>query len=354
MKTTIKTLSSFIIFSLFVSQWFATEIPTNLKVNSFDRTWVELTWTISSDSIIYLVYYSLTSWAESNYVYESDYIEWTSTKISNLEEWKTYYFSVVWIDENGIESTYSEEVVLDYNTKKQDSNIDFVLEWLDVINDKKIEADFSLDLDNSESAIREFKITNKNDRFDTIDVMAAELKDFDNSIIEIDLESPIKAWVEYEFVVIAVSSSTWKNIESWIDSMETFSLQKKVENDINEEFSIEWWTNSDNVDNTDTSNAVINNENTDTSNTVINNEEEEHIEFNSAWPSEWNSNANIQNKKEEKQWISWGNISAADIENTTLWLAEKNSKLPTTGPEHIFIIILSIILWALILKFKKS
>jgi hypothetical protein len=51
-------------------------------------------------------------------------------------------------------------------------------------------------------------------------------------------------------------------------------------------------------------------------------------------------------------WNAWANVEAWTIENTTLWLADSNTKLPKTWAEHILMLILATILWALIFVFK--
>ncbi len=376
MRKIIKSLSVITILLFTGLQVLAVEVPSNLKIDSFDRTGVNLSWAESTDSIIYLVYYSLTEDMVSWSSMETDYIEWTTTKVSNLEEGQTYYFTVVWIDENWVESDFSEKVMIDYNNSTDNQNIDFVLEWVTVINESKIEADFSLELDNSENAIREFKITNKNDNLDTIEVISTQLNESDSSKLEIDLETNIVAWEQYEFVVIAVNSKTGKNIESWIDSIETFSIQDEVNESENLEFGMEWDTqvtdttddsiqlesNNDRTevfeDNIVEDNAIENNVNESleennekedfqeyNEQTNIPEEErilaEEWINLNSAWPSEWNLS-----------WVAWENVSSESVENTLLNQANTNSNLPKTWPEHILIIVLSIILSVLVFVFK--
>jgi hypothetical protein len=110
-------------------------------------------------------------------------------------------------------------------------------------------------------------------------------------------------------VIIAITSADWKNIESWIDNIETFTATEiLVEDVIIEDIIVE--------------DIIV----------------EENIELNSA--------------SEESNWPTWANIDASDVENTTLALASNNDSLPKTWPEHILMLILSIILWALIFIFK--
>lgn len=168
--------------------------------------------------------------------------------------------------------------------------VDFALDSIEVIDYNKIELDFTNGLEDSKNTLREFKIINKNDNLDTFEVISTKLNSEDNSKLELTLDRDTKIWNEYEVVIIAITSVDWENIESWIDNTEIFIVEEII------------------------------------------------IELNSAI--------------EKVVWPTWTNIESSEIENTTLALAKTNDSLPKTGPEHIFMLILSIILWALIFVFR--
>jgi len=310
-------MKSFFRFLLFISlsfvlvvNTFAIDAPINIEIESYTDNSVVITWEKAPNALMYYVYYWTESWIDGSYEQESDFIEWNSVEITDLIEWTDYYFTVTSLDENGEESSFSEEIVFDSNNMdisiKTDKvgievwsgwivdviNEEFILEWVSVISYNKLELLFTNPLDNSEEAIREFKITNKVDVFDSFEVVSSEINLDNNSIIELTLDRNLEIGVEYEIIIVAINSIDWKNIESWIDNTEVFTVGKI----------------------------------------------EEEVEFNSASNEEW--------------WLAWTNIDSSEVENTTLGAATLQEELPKTGPEHIFLLIISIILWAWVFVFK--
>ena len=307
MTNLFKILSFFIILFSFVLESFAIDAPTNLKADSSNNSSVNLSWSTVDEALFYYVYYSKQSWLEIGYDLYTDVIESNSTVISDLDIDSTYYFTVVALDENGEESAYSNEIVIDVVEWDTINQNDFALESIDVAAYNKLKLIFNSNLDNSENTIREFKITNKKDDLDIFDVVSTEIDEENNNILELTLDRDTEIWNKYEFVIIAITSEEWKNIESWIDNNITFDVVEIIEpivKPVIEEVIVE----------------------------------EEVVDLNSA--------------SEEVSWPSWENIEASDVENTTLVLAEKNETLPKTWAEHVLMLILSIILWALIFVFN--
>ena len=306
MKNIFKILSSFILFFTLILESFAVAEPSNLKVDSVLESSVNLSWDISPDAFMYYVYYWKQSGLELWYEMQTDFVESTNIEIQNLDIWSTYYFTVIAVDENWEESLYSNEVVVDI----KDNNtplIDFAISSINVIWYDKLELQFTNLLDNSTWAIREFKITNKDDVLDTFDVVSNKLDIDDNSKLEISLDRDTTVWNSYEIVVIAITDSDWNNIESWIDNSEIFTVEEIVDDVIEE-----------------------------VEENII---EEEVIELESA-------------DEKESNWPNWATLEAKDVENTTLSFAKNNQSLPNTWPEHILLVILSIILASLIYVFK--
>lgn len=324
MKSIFRFLWFISLFFVLIFESFAIEAPVNVEIESSTESSVILTWEPLENAIMYYVYYSKESWLISDYDNYSDLVDWNSVEITELEEWQNYYFAVTSLDENWEESVYSEEVVLDVNAIDTSisndavieelteeltaevttvaTDIDFVLDWVSVIAYDKIELIFTNPLDDSVDAIREFKIVNKFDSFDTFEVVSTELDEDDHSIIELMLDRETQIGNQYEVVIIAISSSTGRNIESWVDNVESFTVTELAEI-VEEE-------------------AIV----------------EEEVELNSAWTEETS--------------LIWTNIDASEIENTTLAQAENQTELPQTWPEHVLILILSIILWAFVFIFK--
>lgn len=298
MKSIFRFLWFMVLFIALISESFAIDSPTNLKVESSTDNSVVVTWDEPENAIMYYVYYSKNSGINGAYDNSTDLVEWNSTEITDLVKWETYYFSVTWFDENWEESNNSDEISYTVNAGAPSLESDFALDWVSVVSYDKIELTFTNPLDDSEDAIREFKITNKADPLDTFEVISTELDEDDKSIVELTLDKDTKIWNEYEVVIIAITSSEWKNIESWIDNIETFTVNEIIDTDIVDEW----------------------------------------VELNAAWIDDANP--------------AWTNLGTWTNDETTLELAGKQTSLPQTWPEHVLMLILSIILWALIFIFN--
>lgn len=304
MKSIFKLLSFILLFFALFLQSFAINAPANLKLDSSSDSSVNLSWDVTENAYMYYVYYSKKSWLVNWYDMQSDFIDGNSIVINGLETGTTYYFTVVALDQVWDESSFSNELVIDTN-QVLDTWVTFALDSISMISSNTIELTFTSPLNNSVDAIREFKISNKADSSDTYEVLSTELNSNDNSKLTLVLDRNPEIWKEYEVVIIAITSSDGKNIESWIDNTETFIAEEII-----------------------TVDALI------VEDIILN----ELVDLNSA--------------SEVPVWPTWANIESNVIENTTLALAENNSALPKTWPEHILMLILSIILWALIFIFK--
>lgn len=318
MKFISKIFSIFVLSFSFVLSALAIDAPSNLETISKTNSSVDLKWDLVEGASMYTVYYWTESGFDSYYQEITDFTEDNTLTVENLEEW-TYYFSVVAYDSVWEESSYSNELMIDINSVEETTNqsfettdivvdqtVDFVLESIEQTAYNKLVLTFSQELDNSEEAVREFKIINKADSFDSFDVILSEIDEEDAKKVELTLDRDTTIWNEYELVVIAINNTNWENIESGIDSVETFVTAEIEE--------------------------------------VV---EEEVIELNSAAE---------EAPKEEVAWPTGENIDPETIEKTTLVVAENTEKLPQTWPEHILMLILSIVLWALVFvfKFKKA
>jgi len=317
MKFLVKILSFLALFWITFLNAFAIDTPINLKTDSIVDNSINLSWDSVDNAYMYYVSYWKTSWWP--YENQTDFVDTNNISIEWLESWNTYYFVVTALDEDGNESTYSNEVAEDINIKV------FGLDTINVIYKNKIELVFSDNLDSTDWTEREFNIYNKSDELDTYDVISTELNSEDNHKLELTLDRDIEVWVEYEVVVIAIKNESLQNIESGIDSIETFTLTEELVN------SFTWTLTEtltwDLLDNTSTWEVLVN-ENTT------------NQDLNSAW---------------DEGSIAWANVDESDLENTTLWAAQNNTSLPKTWPEHILIFVLSVILaWLFfVFKYKK-
>lgn len=314
-----------LIFKLFVTFFFsialafnsyAVDAPSNFKVESVWDNSIDLSWDLVDNAWFYNVYYGKNS---NDYDMYTDVIEGGSTTINNLENGVTYYFVVTSIDEVWEESLNSKELMANISNSEEDSWNIFSFDSISAISNNELELGFSLPLDSSESSLREFKVKNKNDSLDSFYVVENKINNNDKSKLKITLDRDLEAGSQYEIIVVSLTSSDGKNIESGIDNMKVFNFSWELNNDIS--------GYSESVDiNNSTENQDL--------------EKVENIELNSA------------EEKVNQEWPSWELISNDEINNTVLWASTSNEKLPQTWPEHIFMLILSIILGALIFIFR--
>ena len=313
-------LFSFLVLSLIgLSSVFALNAPDNFKIDSVNDNSVDLSWDLVNNAYVYYVSYWTTSWW--TYENQTDFIDGNKTSIPSLIPWTTYYFVVTSLDENWKESSFSRELSLDFNKKI------FSLESVSVKSKNNIELKFSEPLDSTEWTEREFNIYKKSNKLDDFNVISSNLDANDNSKLNIVLDRDIEPWIEYEIVVVAIKNKSLKNIESWIDSIEWFILNSA-------------WIGSTLTGSTSTGSTLTG--------AIVN-------DLNSAWTGSTSTGSIVNDLNSawiEKSSVVWANVDNKELNNTTLWAAENNNKLPKTWPESILILILSVILWALVFVFK--
>ena len=327
MKKLLKVLSILSLFFVLILESFAIDAPTDLKLDYSNWSTINLSWNVAPEAYMNYIVYSEQSWLEIGYNMSTSYSEETTAEISDLEVGKTYYFAAISVDENAEESWYSNELLVNIPDPNDlsGSQIDFALDYIKLLEYNKIELEFNSELDDSVDALREFKIVNTKDDLDSFEVISADINPNDSTKIQVTLDRNTEIWNEYEVVIIAITSALWKNIESWIDNTETFYVTEIVEEELIEvDLEIELVP------------------------------EEEFIVLDELIDDEVESDNNLElnTAEESHMWNAWANVEAWTIENTTLWLADSNTKLPKTWAEHILMLILATILWALIFVFK--
>ena len=327
MKKLLKLLSFLSLFFVLILESFAIDAPTDLKLDYSNWSTINLSWNVAPEAYMNYIVYSEQSWLEIGYNMSTSYSEETTAEISDLEVGKTYYFAAISVDENAEESWYSNELLVNIPDPNDlsGSQIDFALAYIKLLEYNKIELEFNSELDDSVDALREFKIVNTKDDLDSFEVISADINPNDSTKIQVTLDRNTEIWNEYEVVIIAITSALWKNIESWIDNTETFYVTEIVEEELIEvDLEIELVP------------------------------EEEFIVLDELIDDEVESDNNLElnTAEESHMWNAWANVEAWTIENTTLWLADSNTKLPKTWAEHILMLILATILWALIFVFK--
>ena len=324
MKNIWKIFTVFIVTILSTLTVNAINAPENLKILDAWKDYINLWWDASEWALGYYLYYWTKSGINSDYESELyEIIEWEEIQVTWLKPATTYYFSVTSIDEEWSEAGFSNEWVFstltsDWETFQSPSldKLEFV--WVFQKSLNTLELTFNSNLDNSVSAVREFRIEEKWNPWNQIKVTSTLLDDNNNKKLIILLWKDTVPYTEYSLTVLRISDTDWKTIESWINSIGLFTGME-------EELAWEVIIPVENVIPIEDVVPVV-----DIALDVI---DENNGDLNSAG-------------------ISWAQLDKDDIVNDTISTAISNQKLPTTGPEHILIFILACILWTLIFVFK--
>ncbi len=336
---------SLIFFGVSASAY-AIEAPKNLQVVSSSESQVDLAWDTVDGAAAYLVYYSLTEPVDNGYdkQWPDFIIDQSTVSLTGLSENQTHYFAVVSVDDEATESLFSNEVVattsvqaepeMELNAASEEEVIEDVVvgdvsETTEIISDeafalKKVEAVelnkiavmFNAPLDATETAQREFKIVNKSDKFDVLFVESTELDENDASKLVLTLDVDAELNAEYILTVTSISDATGRTIESGIDSVETFTM---LESDIEK-------------------------------NKIVEPVEPVIIPEPTVIPDPVEPVEPIVNTGG----LAGADVQAWDIVKDLNSAAAHNEKLPDTGPAHIFIAFLAIILGTLVFRFKQS
>ena len=325
-KLLLISLSLMITFSYVIAN--SLEAPKNLKLENSTINSLEVSWDAVKDAEWYYVHYSKQSGISENW-YESiieELVEETSVNILDLDKDTTYYVaitSVFAIDSDYEESPYSNEWV--FTTGETSDTNDFALQEASVLSSKKIELVFNNNLDNSSEAKREFKIVNKNDSLDELEVVENNLLEEGNKLELVLDREMMNSW-EYNITVISLMDSKWNNIKSWIDGLNSFVTPDIFEKEVTQEEKAE--------------------------------SETEWSELEAAWETPVTTEVTnmIEKNWTEETNLSWKEVSNEELNKNTQVAAKNSEKLPQTWPEHWVLLIIALILWFLSfrMKFKKS
>lgn len=284
-----------------ISGVFAIATPTNFTASETTDTTVTFNWDSVSGAAAYVLYYG----TDSENLVEYDLAESAPYTVVGLTKDTTYFAAISTNDDNFDESPRSDEI--SFITGESQSSGGFALENVEVLSDTKLQLTFNADLDESEWALREFKITNKFDELEQLDVLSAEIDEEEKNILVLTMTAPMPVSVEYNVVVVKLNDSEGNNIQNGVDGLAGFITPDSYE-------------------------------------TQIEDIEETPDELDSAGPSE--------PQLEVSGGSSGQNLSDDQLAKTTATTAESAENLPTTGTEHWFIWILALLLWAVLLKFR--
>lgn len=238
--------------------------PENTKQ---EETSVELSWEALEGAFGYYIFYwtkSVENWEADSYEFEvEDLIDGNSYKVGWLSENETYYFSIIWMDEEANQTPYSEELVVVFwdggvnNTDEvTEAPVDETLNEDIAPSDDSMTTEslkledvtftwkntlfltFNKTLDSSEWAQRDIKIT---DLSTATELLIDSIVLNDGKYLDITLVNDLSTSTEYEVTVISVSDSEGNNIEVWVygtqkvmspDTFEVPVVEEVVEEEI--------------------------------------------------------------------------------------------------------------------------
>ena len=318
-------LSLFLFVSLvsisFAQALTVTDTPV---VTSPDKTSLAVDWQDVSGALGYYIYYSKTSGNTGAYDFEwVDLIEVSETVLENLDANSDYFIAVTVVDENGDESPYSPEAFATTWSESPEvvSNLpSFAILEATVLSANQIELSFNRTLDDSEEAIREFKIMEKSAQINAY-VSSTSLVVGDNSKLLVSLESDLLEEKEYDLTVVSIQDVDKNTIESGIDGIMTFTVPR-------------WSTTSYEETNTNVEKINLS----------------EEVELNAAGANP--DSATI----EEPTGKAWVALSDDDLVTTAASTAAETDELPTTGPETVLLLLLAMMLggWLFFMYSKKA
>lgn len=197
-------------------------VVDSISLDSSTDNSLEISWSEVWGAFWYYVYYSETPIVGDSYDDPiAEFIETNNYVISDLDKLTKYYISIKVVDVNSDESEWPFSDEVSFITKWASSL--WSTFWLSNVRIEKLDKlvlVFTSPLDNSENADRDFKIVQRTDSSNYIYVSSTEVQN--STELLLGLESELIIWEQYDLTVITISSETWENIESWVNSLKSF------------------------------------------------------------------------------------------------------------------------------------
>ena len=316
MRKIVSMLVTGFIFSLSVGVFAASSITIKNPpiLDEATESSLKISWEKQTNALGYYIYYGKNpaNWK----TYESsvpDFIDSTGGTITSLDPDTKYYVAIVAVDENGEESGYSPEI--NFDTKKAGTSPKLSVKEVEVVSSHSLNLLFNVDLDNSTNAQREFKLIDQTNGGEK-EVTKSEIKNGKNVIVT--LWSDMLPNTKYELTVLGIQDKNGKSIESWVDGIISFISPSIFPT----------------VEQVNTTNAVI----------------EEIPPLNSGSAEE-----DVVEKKSMTSGMSGQNVQLDNIKKTvTSNVAKESTNLPQTWPEHIILLIISLLVGALVFMYTKK
>lgn len=203
------------------------------------------------------------------------------------------------------------------------ANDNFALTKAEIVWSKKINLIFNSPLESASWAIRDFKIINKADDLDVINILSNNL--VANNKLEINLDKALSVSTDYEINVISIKDNNWNNITKWINWIIAFKTPSVFSTTpvlfVNDKIASTW-----SVD------------------TTISPDEIEATLFDT-WTTD-------NKKADEPIQVSSSSSSSVSTWNTVVSASKETEKLPQTWPQEIFLVILSLFAWSLFISLR--
>lgn len=216
-------LAFVLLFSPFHLSYAATQLTTAPTLSDSTTTSLSIDWEEIEGAAAYYVYYDVKSGVEDGYASGlSDTFDVPGAEITNLEPGTTYYVAITVFDKNGEESNFSPEGV--FTTKTTGGAESFALESIEVASKDTLHLHFNADLDDAEDAEREFKITSDTAGYHEYSVIETEL--VSPEVLAVTLDEDMIVWREYDVTVITLTDADGRNIESGVDGITTITVDE--------------------------------------------------------------------------------------------------------------------------------
>lgn len=309
---------------------YAAEAPKDLRTLEVSDTTILLDWEDVEGAIGYYLYYGTKSASGGTYDTEGiNLIDESEFLVEELDANTDYYLAITSVDEFGTESSHSQE--LEQKTLAQWSvaeAVNFRIKGVEVIAPETLSFEFSGELETGAAAVREFIIEEKIAGTDlAVDISDIDPTDPKKVIVVLSWE--MKPVTQYKVTVLDIRDADGNTIESWVDAFISFTTPAVLDEEEPEE-------------ETPAPEVTPEEETTENTNT------EEEVELEAAGPEQETVEVNEGN--------AGTNISTDELSQNTSMTAESNEKLPQTGPEHILLILMALLLsgWVYLMSHTKK
>ena len=230
--------------------------------------------------------------------------------------------------------------------EKQETVQKLSLQWVEVVDMDVLKISFWVNIDDSREKdfiVKSLPIWNE--------IEVTQILVDENSVL-LSIEKDFETDKQYEVVIISLYGVDWSTIVSWIDGAVEFSApdMEQFKLSISGGTNDSWNNNLDTeveLNSADEKEATKTKEEKATEQEELNKIEEEKLKTVAEKIEEANKKNNGVN-------LWWKAISQEELDKNVSVIAGKTEDLPTTWPEHIFFIILSIILAWLVLHTRRK